>query len=78
VCILTLVLALAAIFLLAGITAENWGDSANAVAVTLLGICFVLHGVFITGAATFGPKLRLTTEFFDDKADLILVSVEDR
>src|SRR2546430_15826593 len=40
---------------LAGTTREAWADSENSVGVVLLAFALILHGIFITGASTFGP-----------------------
>jgi hypothetical protein len=48
-----------ALALLPGVSRLTWADPTNAIACLLLGAIFVLHGVFITGASTFGPIREL-------------------
>src|SRR4051812_17126900 len=40
---------------LAGTSRQSWFDPSTAIGIWLLGTSFILHGVFITGASTFGP-----------------------
>ncbi len=48
----------------AGTTREAWADSENSVGVALLAFALILHGIFITGASTFGPTPVLAGEVF--------------
>jgi hypothetical protein len=47
---------------LAGTTREAWADTENSVGISLLAFAFILHGLFVTGASTFGPTPVLKGE----------------
>lgn len=49
---------------LAGTTREAWADAENSIGISLLAFAIVLHGVFVTGASTFGPTPVLMGEVF--------------
>jgi hypothetical protein len=57
-------LSIGAFCCLAGATREAWADSETSVGVALLALALILHGVFITGASTFGPTPVLAAEIF--------------
>jgi hypothetical protein len=47
---------------LAGIAKNNWSNHDNVAGLFLLGLALLLHGVFVTGAATWSPREFGSTE----------------
>jgi hypothetical protein len=55
-------LIIGALVCLVGIPRKSWLSKKRAVGVFLLALAVLIHGIFITGAATFGPKSVMTAE----------------
>jgi hypothetical protein len=58
------VLVIGALVCLVGIRRKSWISKKRAVGVFLLAVAVLTHGIFITGAATFGPTSVMTAEIF--------------
>jgi hypothetical protein len=58
------VLVIGALLCLVGIRRKSWISKKRAVGLFLLALAVLIHGIFITGAATFGPKSVMTAEIF--------------
>ena len=56
------VLLLGALVCLVGKRRKSWISKKRAVGMFLLALAVLIHGIFITGAATFGPKSVMTAE----------------
>jgi len=56
------VLGIGAIVCLVGTRRMSWVSQRRAVGVFLLSLAVLVHGIFITGAATFGPKSVMSAE----------------
>ena len=56
------VLIIGTLLCLVGIPRKAWVSKKRAVGVFLLALAVLIHGIFITGAATFGPKSVMTAE----------------
>lgn len=53
--LIIIICGLAAVGLLAGISRQTWYDPNHAIAFFLLASAVILHGLFVSGTATFGP-----------------------
>jgi hypothetical protein len=56
------VLVIGALVCLVGIRRKSWISMKRAVGAFLLALAVLMHGIFIAGAATFGPKSVMTAE----------------
>ncbi len=57
-------LSLAGLICISGTTREAWAFKETAIGISLLALAILVHGIFISGAATFGPTPVLQGEVF--------------